>query len=365
MISSDKAKNPEFSDWNKIVMRYCDGVGFIGNTELPFNLTNYEGKGINKVLYFRGMQNVFETLDHLRKNEKLKTNLYSAKELVLAGSSAGGQAVLTYSNYFKKHFERLGNFNVKLYSIADSGVFLSRYNFEKKNFHQRIMWLELSKYIENKEVIKTYCDFTHSEKASNFTNCFFPDYFVHRLRIPVLVLQSLYDSWVIKQTIGFDCFISKAYSSYKLEGCPEDFISKIDDYKNILILKFSNINNNFFNLYMPDCLGHNYIAMSNAYDLDLIPQSDDNDKGFGLIKSPRDAVKNFIEYYRNEYYKINLNSNSAIDLADETALKPFRIISGNQAENKQLPVCSQVFDGYYYVASYGLEDFLMEGKWNA
>lgn len=370
ILSSSEEKNPEFHNWNKIVLRYCDGVGFIGNTDKPVNITNYDGKGKNKILYFRGMQNVLETLNFLRKNDKLNTNFYHAKELVLSGSSAGGQAVLTYSNFIKKHFEHIGNYNVKLYAIADSGVFLNHYNFESQKFLQRKMWLELANYIENNEIIKDYCDFTLTSQASNFTNCFFADHFIDKIKIPVLLLQSVYDSYAIKRVIGIDCFINKLYSNGKLEGCPEDLIAEIDDYKTKLILKLSKLNSNFVNFYMPDCVGHNYLSWSNAYDLPLINENikdlkEINNKDSDIIKSPRDAVKKFIDYYGSQYYKINRNTNTTIELADEGTLKPIRIISGNEANKSHLPVCSQVRDIYNYIIYYGLEDFVIDGKWKA
>jgi len=234
------------------------------------------------------------------------------------------------------------------------------------------MWLELEKYIENKDLFKTYCDFTSSNQASNFTNCFFADHFAEKIQIPVLLLQSLHDSWAIRRVIGIDCFINKIFSRNKFEGCPEDLVAEINDYKTKLIMKFSKINNNFVNFYMPDCVGHTYLAWSNAYDLPLISgnqeKSEDKqnkDKDTDLIKSPRDAVRKFIDYYGSNYYKINPKTNSTIELTDETSLKPIRIISGNEAQITQLPVCSQVRDAYYYLISYGLEDLFWEGKLKA
>jgi len=379
VFSSDVNLNPQFSDWNKIYFRYCDGVGFLGNVEKPLNITNFDGKGKNKTLFFRGFYNVIETLEYLKKNQKLNTDFSQATDLVLAGSSAGGQAVLNYANYFQKYFkDKIGNKNIKIFGICDSGIFLNKYNFEKQKFVQRKMWLELANFIENKDLIKTYCDYSFTGKVSNFTNCFFADNYLENLNIPILILQSLYDSYAIRRVLGIDCYLLKIFSGiYKFEGCSEDFRTEIDDYKTKLISKLSRVQNNLINFYIPDCLGHNFLMYSNSYDLPLIPLEYlenithtefkiNSEFNHTLISTPREAVNNFIKYYDEYYYKsLNLNlseTRDPMELENRQNLMPIRIISGNEKFQNQLNVCKNVRDIFHYMIYYKLEDIFMEGK---
>nr|GMD00192.1 pectin acetylesterase 8-like [Ipomoea batatas] len=45
ILDNDEEKNPDFFDWNKVVITYCDGSSFTGDSQTIYNGTN---------LYFRG-----------------------------------------------------------------------------------------------------------------------------------------------------------------------------------------------------------------------------------------------------------------------------------------------------------------------
>ena len=58
-LSDDKTNNPDFHDYNKIILKYCDGRGFVGFNNDPIV---HDGKP----LYFRGYNNTMEVLNYAK-----------------------------------------------------------------------------------------------------------------------------------------------------------------------------------------------------------------------------------------------------------------------------------------------------------
>ncbi|XP_064989193.1 pectin acetylesterase 9-like isoform X12 [Musa acuminata AAA Group] len=78
ILSNDSTANPDFYDWNRVKLRYCDGASFGGDSEFLNSTTT---------LYFRG-QRIWKAivLDLLPKG------LIQADKVLLSGCSAGGLA---------------------------------------------------------------------------------------------------------------------------------------------------------------------------------------------------------------------------------------------------------------------------------
>ena len=51
-LSDDQTQNPLMYDWNKALLKYCDGASFGGNRDEPINVTNTTGHVVS--LYSRG-----------------------------------------------------------------------------------------------------------------------------------------------------------------------------------------------------------------------------------------------------------------------------------------------------------------------
>jgi hypothetical protein len=86
LISSDSS-NP-FKEWTRVYVPYCDGSIHQGSKQEPIE---YNGKK----LYFRGSDNTLALFKVLGE----KFNFFSADNIILTGTSAGGMACLMWSNY--------------------------------------------------------------------------------------------------------------------------------------------------------------------------------------------------------------------------------------------------------------------------
>ncbi|CAN4080415.1 unnamed protein product [Withania somnifera] len=85
--SKNESANPDFYNWNKIVLAYCDGGSFIGDVEYVDPATK---------LHFRGAR-IFKVV----MEELLAKGLKNAKNAILAGSSAGGYPAILYCDRFR------------------------------------------------------------------------------------------------------------------------------------------------------------------------------------------------------------------------------------------------------------------------
>lgn len=109
-LNPDPKVNPTFHNWTRVFVPYCDGSLHQGFKSSP---VEYKGSK----LYFRGENNTRAHFDYLSKNLKL----FSAKKIVVSGTSAGALATYSWGNYV---YNQAVNKN-SVYLIPDSGIFLS------------------------------------------------------------------------------------------------------------------------------------------------------------------------------------------------------------------------------------------------
>lgn len=83
-----KANNPDFCNFNRVYMAYCDGNSFSGNRDEAVVVGG-------KPLYFRGRRILDAVLSYLMENY----NLGAAENVLLTGCSAGGLATYLHTDY--------------------------------------------------------------------------------------------------------------------------------------------------------------------------------------------------------------------------------------------------------------------------
>ena len=98
----------DFYNWNRVMVRYCDGASFAGE--------GYHG-GSGSGMYFRGKRIWNATIQHL-----LSIGMASADQALLSGGSSGALAVILHCDQFRTFFSGGGTTVVKC--LADAGLFL-------------------------------------------------------------------------------------------------------------------------------------------------------------------------------------------------------------------------------------------------
>lgn len=207
--SSNKVDNPKFYNWNRIRVKYCDGANHQGYKEQPV-----EYQGIK--MYFRGYKNVMGVIDFARK----KLGFDTAREVIIAGESAGAQATFQWANYFRKLLPN----KVKLSAIADSGLFLDVYNKVHGCHYLRFLMQNLAENTDSQKIPL----FANCPYKSEVWKCMLPQYLIDSINIPMFVANSLTDNSALFTQAGVSCLTTA-------QKCTAEEISIISDYKSKIL----------------------------------------------------------------------------------------------------------------------------------
>ncbi|CAH9106183.1 unnamed protein product [Cuscuta epithymum] len=181
ILSSNKENNPEFFDWNKVAIRYCDASSFTGNSEI----TTPSGTK----LYFRGRV-VFAAA----MQELLQKGMGNAKNALLVGGSAGGVATTIYCDRFRNLFPS----SSRVKCFCDGGYFfLSKDHIQGNGFLS--MFEGLVTLHRSKDVLPESCT-----ARLNAELCFFPPNLQEDIKTPIFFLMSAFDRVQIQYTLSMD-----------------------------------------------------------------------------------------------------------------------------------------------------------------
>uniref|UniRef100_A0A0E0CBG7 Pectin acetylesterase n=1 Tax=Oryza meridionalis TaxID=40149 RepID=A0A0E0CBG7_9ORYZ len=179
ILSNNQTVNSDFYNWNKVVIRYCDGASFSGNAEAQ----DQDGS----TLHFRGLRIWQAVLDEL-----MEKGLASAKQALLSGCSAGGLATLLHCNDFHARFPK----EVSAKCLPDAGIFLDIEDLSGK----RLMWSVFNGTVQLQNVSEVLPKDCLAKKDR--TECFLATELVKSITAPTLIVNSAYDSWQIRDTLA-------------------------------------------------------------------------------------------------------------------------------------------------------------------
>ena len=278
LLSSKEKYNPNFYNWNKIFVRYCDGSSFISDRI-------YEQNGSK--IYMYGKNNLLGVLNYL----KLNNNFTDADSVILSGFSAGSFATLIYANYIDTLTTKKNN----TYIISDSGFF---YDLDEKVLKINKLVQKAYEYSTNhsdiKKLFKYYCDRYLIETEP--WKCLSGEYFVYNINIPILSFQNVYDSWITRVINGNDCWYNKNY----IQNCSKQQMEKIYKEGNLLIEKIHNYPRyDHITLFYFRKIGHmltyyNWIWDDKNYSIDGLTIND-------IIKLWYETVSNGKKMKKREY----------------------------------------------------------------
>ncbi|CAL9106791.1 unnamed protein product [Musa textilis] len=178
ILGNSQNSNPDFYNWNKVKIRYCDGSSFTGDVDEVDPATK---------LYFRGAKIWLAVIEDL-----LAKGMNKAENALLSGCSAGGLASILHCDKF--HDLLPAGATVKC--LSDAGYFINA---------KDITGTESIKAYYN-EVVNTHGSAKNlpSSCTSRMTPsmCFFPQYVVTQMRTPLFILNAAYDAWQIKNILA-------------------------------------------------------------------------------------------------------------------------------------------------------------------
>jgi len=215
LLSSKEKYNPNFYNWNKAFVRYCDGSSFISDRKYEIN---------GSKVYMYGKNNLLGVLNYLKYNY----NFTNADSVILSGFSAGSFSALIYANYIETLTTKKNN----TFIISDSGFF---YDLDEKKLKVNRLVQKAYEYSTNHtEIVNLfnyYCDKEYIEKEP--WKCLSGEYFLYNVKVPILSFQNVYDAWITRVINENDCWFNKNF----IKNCSNEQLDKIYREGNLLIEK--------------------------------------------------------------------------------------------------------------------------------
>lgn len=173
ILSNDKASNPDFYNWNRVKIRYCDGSSFTGDVESVDPAAN---------LHYRGGRVWLAVMEDL-----LAKGMSNAENALLSGCSAGGLSSIIHCDQFQSFFQN----GARVKCLSDAGYFLDVKDITGTEYIKGIYHGVVTTHGSTKNLL--------SSCTSRFgpTMCFFPQYMVQLIETPLFILNSAYDIWQI------------------------------------------------------------------------------------------------------------------------------------------------------------------------
>ncbi|KAM7276355.1 hypothetical protein ACFE04_018221 [Oxalis oulophora] len=241
-ILSDKPQeNPDFYNWNRVKLRYCDGASFAG-----------EGQNEAGQLIFRGQRiwaaGIQELMDKGMKN---------ADQALLSGCSAGGLASILHCDQFGAFFPS----TTRVKCLSDAGFFLDATDVAGghtlREFYEGVVTLQ-----GVQKNLPTTCtsEMDPTSVISSFSECFFPQNLVANIKTPMFLLNAAYDVWQIHQSLMASSADPKGFwraCRDNKQNCNSTQIQYLQDFRNQMLdalEKFSMSNKN--GLFINSCFAH-------------------------------------------------------------------------------------------------------------
>ncbi|KAK9086174.1 hypothetical protein Syun_028568 [Stephania yunnanensis] len=176
-ILSDKPEeNPDFYNWNRVKLRYCDGASFSG-----------DGQDEASQLYFRGQRIWLAGMEEL-----MAQGMHSADQALLSGCSAGGLASILHCDEFRELFPA----TTKVKCLSDAGLFLDAIdvsgNRTMRNLYAGVVKLQGAQ----KNLPRSCTD------QLDPTLCFFPQNLIDNIKTPLFLLNAAYDAWQLQESLA-------------------------------------------------------------------------------------------------------------------------------------------------------------------
>ncbi|XWS31921.1 hypothetical protein CRYUN_Cryun23aG0117200 [Craigia yunnanensis] len=234
ILSNKAEENPDFYNWNRVKLRYCDGASFAG-----------EGQNEANQLYFRGQRIWSAAMEEL-----MAKGMQNAEQALLSGCSAGGLASILHCDEFKDLFPK----TTKVKCLSDAGLFLDATNVAGghtlRDLYGGVVTLQ--------DVQKNLPNTCTSQMDP--TSCFFPQNLVANIKTPMFLLNAAYDAWQVQESLipssadphgsWRDCKMDHSHCNSSQMQFLQDFRNQMLNAVNV----FSKSNQN--GLFINSCFAH-------------------------------------------------------------------------------------------------------------
>lgn len=255
-ILSNQAKyNPDFYNWNRIKVRYCDGSSYTGDVEAV--------DPVNKV-YYRGARLWRAIMDDL-----LAKGMNNAQNAILAGCSAGGLgAILQCDN-----FRALLPSGAKVKCLSDAGFFINTKDITGASHIQEFFAQVVNTHGSAKN-LPVSCTSKFSPEL-----CFFPEYAAQAIQTPLFLLNAAYDSWQVKNSLAPG--VADRHGTWRdckadINQCSDSQLQTMQGFRTTFLAALSSLGNSSSRgLYINSCYCHCQSGTQETWLRDDSPLLDD------------------------------------------------------------------------------------------
>ncbi|KAJ1280610.1 hypothetical protein BS78_04G245800 [Paspalum vaginatum] len=177
ILSDTPDYNPDFYNWNRVKVRYCDGSSFTGDVEKVDPTTK---------LYYRGARIWQAVMEDL-----LAKGMDKAENALISGCSAGGLTSILHCD----RFHDLLPLGARVKCLSDAGFFINEKDVAGVGYIAAFF----------NDVVTTH------GSAKNLPSpctsmlppgmCFFPQNEVKQIQTPLFILNAAYDSWQVRNIL--------------------------------------------------------------------------------------------------------------------------------------------------------------------
>ncbi|XP_057846403.2 pectin acetylesterase 8 isoform X2 [Cryptomeria japonica] len=210
ILSNKPFENPDFYNWNRVKVRYCDGASYSGDVED----VNQEYK-----IFFRG-QRIWKAV----MEDLLAKGMDKANQGLLSGCSAGGLASFLHCDNFRELLPQ----QAQVKCLGDGGFFVHKKDISGagriESFYNEVVTMQGV----NKHLPKL------CTSQMDPRRCIFPQYFLHHIGTPFFILNPAYDYWQIQNILAPDIADPQGLwqkCKQNIKSCTKTQLSTLQDFR--------------------------------------------------------------------------------------------------------------------------------------
>ncbi|CAL9075520.1 unnamed protein product [Musa acuminata var. zebrina] len=236
ILGKSKKYNPDFYNWNRVKIRYCDGSSFTGDVERVDPATN---------LHYRGARVWLAIMEDL-----LAKGMNKAENALLSGCSAGGLASILHCDKFRSLLPA----SAKVKCFSDAGYFIDGKDITGTTSVRSLYNDVVNLHVSSLKNLPSSCTSSLSPSL-----CFFPQNVVPKMSTPLFILNAAYDAWQIKNTLApSSADPHKSWNACKLNitSCSSDQLEKMQDFRSEFLRALPASGNSSTAMFIISCYAH-------------------------------------------------------------------------------------------------------------
>ncbi|XAR69229.1 hypothetical protein NMG60_11000738 [Bertholletia excelsa] len=250
ILSNEQELNPDFYNWNRIRVRYCDGASYTGDVEAVDPDTK---------LHFRGARVFAAVVEDL-----LAKGMKNAQNAIISGCSAGGLTSILHCD----NFRALLPADTKVKCLADAGYFINAKDVSGEPHIQTFY----------NDVVTTHGSAKHLPSSCTSKMrpglCFFPQNVAQQIETPLFLVNAAYDSWQIKNILVpgvADPHGTWQNCKLNITRCSPDQLNQMQDFRMQFLSALTGDDSSSGGMFINSCYAHCQTELQETWQRDDSP----------------------------------------------------------------------------------------------